>query len=91
MSSDLFNSKIEALCFALFLTQEQEIREVKKDVMQWVKDVTAHQKQMTAVVRVEFFVLFLGTYDIYTLFDGLAYNTCGYFASCIVFFRAPQG
>ena len=25
----------------------------------------------------------------YTLFDGLAYNTCGYFASCVVFFRAP--
>ena len=24
----------------------------------------------------------------YTLFDGLAYNTCGYFASCVVFFRA---
>ena len=28
---------------------------------------------------------------IYTLFNGLAYNTCGYFASCVVFFRAPQG
>ena len=27
----------------------------------------------------------------YTLFDGLAYNTCGYFASCVVFFPAPQG
>ena len=27
----------------------------------------------------------------YTLFDGLAYNTCGYFASCVVFFRALQG
>ena len=27
---------------------------------------------------------------IYTLFDGLTYNTCGYFASCLVFFRAPQ-
>ena len=26
-----------------------------------------------------------------TLFDGLAYSTCGYFASCVVFFRAPQG
>ena len=23
--------------------------------------------------------------SIYTLFDGLAYNTCGYFASCVVF------
>ena len=29
--------------------------------------------------------------NIYTLFDGLAYNTYGYFASCVVFFRAPQG
>ena len=29
--------------------------------------------------------------DIYTLFDGLAYNTYGYFASCAVFFRAPKG
>ena len=29
--------------------------------------------------------------NIYTLFDGFAYNTCGYFASCVVFFRAPQG
>ena len=28
---------------------------------------------------------------IYTLFDGLAKNTCGYFASCVVFFRAPRG
>ena len=28
---------------------------------------------------------------IYYVFDGLAYNTCGYFASCVVFFRAPQG
>ena len=31
------------------------------------------------------------TKNIYTLFDGLAYNTCGYFASCVVIFRAPQG
>lgn len=46
---------IEALCFVLFLTQEQEIREVKKDVMQCVKDVTAHQKQMTAMVHEDFF------------------------------------
>ena len=23
----------------------------------------------------------------YTLFDGLAYNTCGYFASCVVFYE----
>ena len=30
-------------------------------------------------------------FNTYTLFDGLAYNTCGYFASCVVFFRAPQG
>ena len=29
--------------------------------------------------------------NIYTLLDGLAYNTRGYFASCVVFFRAPQG
>ena len=27
----------------------------------------------------------------YTLFDGLAYNMCGYFASCVVFFQALQG
>lgn len=64
LSSDLFNHKNEALCFALFLTQEQEIREVKKDVMQCVKDVTAHQKQMTAMVHEDFFLLFLGTYNI---------------------------
>ena len=30
-------------------------------------------------------------YIIYTLLDGLSYNTRGYFASCVVFFRAPQG
>ena len=29
--------------------------------------------------------------NIYILFDGLTYNTPGYFASCVVFFRAPQG
>ena len=28
--------------------------------------------------------------DIYILLDGLSYNTRGYFASCVVFFRAPQ-
>ena len=28
---------------------------------------------------------------IYILLDGLTYNTRGYFASCVVFFRAPQG
>ena len=27
----------------------------------------------------------------YTSFDGLAYNTRGYFASCVVFFLAPKG
>ena len=27
----------------------------------------------------------------YILLDGLSYNTRGYFASCVVFFRAPQG
>ena len=27
----------------------------------------------------------------YILLDGLSYNTRGYFASCLVFFRAPQG
>ena len=48
----------------LILTQEQEIREVKKDVMQCVKDVTAHQKQMTAMVHEDFFLLFLGIYNI---------------------------
>ena len=31
------------------------------------------------------------TIIICTLFDSLAYNTCGYFASCVVFFRALQG
>ena len=30
-----------------------------------------------------------GLRHIYTLFDGLTYNTRGYFASCVVFFRAP--
>ena len=28
---------------------------------------------------------------IYILFDGFTYNTRGYFASCVVFFRAPEG
>ena len=28
-------------------------------------------------------------YNKYTLFDGLTYNARGYFASCVVFFRAP--
>ena len=27
--------------------------------------------------------------DIYTLFDGLAYSTCGYFASCVVLYAKP--
>ena len=30
-------------------------------------------------------------YTIYTLLYGLTYNTRGYFASCVVFFRAPKG
>ena len=28
---------------------------------------------------------------IYILFDGLTYNTRGYFVSCVVFFRVPKG
>ena len=27
----------------------------------------------------------------YILFDSLTHNTRGYFASCVVFFRAPKG
>ena len=30
-------------------------------------------------------------YNTYILFDGFTYNTRGYFASCVVFFRAPKG
>ena len=34
----------------------------------------------------------IGPYGtLYTLFDGLADNTRGYFTSCLVFFRGPQG
>ena len=29
--------------------------------------------------------------DTYILLDGLSYNTRGSFASCVVFFQAPQG
>ena len=29
--------------------------------------------------------------NIHTLFDGLTYNTRGYFASCVVFFRSQKG
>ena len=29
--------------------------------------------------------------NVYTLFDGLAYNTCGYFASCVVFSEPRRG
>ena len=29
--------------------------------------------------------------DKYTLFDVLAYNTCGYFASCVVFSEPRRG
>ena len=32
--------------------------------MQCVKDVTAHQKQMTTMVHEDFFLLFLGIYNI---------------------------
>ena len=31
------------------------------------------------------------TGNIYILFDGLTYNTRGYFASCVVFFPSPEG
>ena len=34
-----------------FLTQDMEIKEVKKGLMHHVKDVTALQKQMTAMVH----------------------------------------
>ena len=56
-----------------------------------VRDLNEH---FCFIAPVEGFVLqteISGKYDTYTLFDGLAYNTCGYFASCVVFFRAPQG
>ena len=28
--------------------------------------------------------------DIYILFDGLTYNTCGHFASCVVLYAKPS-
>jgi len=33
----------------------------------------------------------LNAINTYMLFDGLTYNTRGYFASCVVFLRAPKG
>ena len=44
-------------------------------------------------VYVRVYKVYMGVYKgyIYTLFDGLAYNTCGYFASCVVFFPSPAG
>ena len=44
-------------------------------------------------VYVGVYKVYMGVYKvyIYTLFDCLAYNTCGYFSSYVVFFRAPQG
>ena len=33
----------------------------------------------------------LRRYITYTLFDGLAYNTCGYFASCVYFSEPRRG
>ena len=33
----------------------------------------------------------MGKMNKYILFDGLTYNTRGYFVSCVVFFQAPQG
>ena len=35
-------------------------------------------------------VVFKGGFT-YILFDGLTYNTRGYFASCVVFFQVPKG
>ena len=49
-------------------------------------------KTQSTFIRLAFQLVVLGFFIvIYTLFDGLAYNTCGYSASCVVFFRAPQG
>ena len=36
-------------------------------------------------------ICFQKNMDTYTLFDGFTDNTRGYFTSCVVFFRAPQG
>ena len=39
----------------------------------------------------ESFLQLVEGHTIYISFDGLTYNTRGYFASCVVFFLAQQG
>ena len=53
------------------------IRPVSSDQTDFIRDSNARSKG--------------NQFYTYTLLDGLAYNTRGYFASCVVFFRAPQG
>ena len=36
-------------------------------------------------------IILIYSHNTYILFDGLTYNTRGYFVSCMVFFRAPKG
>ena len=60
-----------------------------------LKMMESNKTPGTDVLTSEFYRYFWNTAGkfmakcIYTLFDGLTYNTRGYFASCVVFFRAP--
>ena len=78
---------------------ERQLREVARVRYEELKNQTRAElvQRLDAfmagsdVVRTSW-ALLISSYTVnkYTLFDGLAYGTCGYFASCVVFFQAPQ-
>ena len=43
------------------------------------------------VSRILILIFWMSRAETYTLFDGLTYNTHGYFVSCVVFLRALKG
>ena len=58
----------------------------KRKIVPSTAYITIHQPIALYIHWIDFYLL-----NTYTLFDGLAYNTCRYFASCIVFFRPQRG
>ena len=98
---DLLNRfKVRILGDCSGMTPGTESHSVISDAFSWSAWLTAFldgEKKTATQTRVREKILITQslatvlTLNIYTLFDGLVYNTHGYFASCVVFFRAPKG
>ena len=80
MGQDISHASQEEVSFVCWKTVEETRASLQ-----------IHQAVIQFLLAKVFSYSLLYSNNIYILLDGLSYNTRGYFASCVVFFRAPQG